>query len=220
MKPSHSLAPNLISIRLFFLVILFLGSSQIVNGQHSATQIEQKGPELKKLDTKDQLGGFCYAYSSSEYAIPSNGEAHSSNLAKAVPANFPSSGFYLMIDEGETITYSNLYLAHKLYLVNATNEKIELGAQDSRLSIIAEALDKDNQWISITHLESSWCGNSYHKITLGSGEYWEFAVPMLTGKYKTKLRYTLSMKDGKKIHSSPIDTAINLAQFTPERTHR
>ncbi len=220
MKPSHSFAHPLVSLRLFFLATLLFGSAQLAMAQNSVSQNDPEDAQLKKLDTKDQIDGFCYAYNSAEYAIPSHGEAHSSNIAKPIPDNFPSSGFYLMLNENELTNYSNTYLAHKLYLINSTEEKILLDAQDSRLSIIAEALDKDNQWTSITHLEPSWCGNSFHKVTLGNGEYWEFAVPVLTGKFKTKLRYTLLMKDGKKIHSSPIDAQINLSQFKPEPSRR
>jgi hypothetical protein len=61
-------------------------------------------------------------------------------------------------------------------MVNTTNDKVQFKAQDSRLYLVAEALNEKNEWVAITYLPSSWCGNSYHEITLDANEYWSFDI--------------------------------------------
>lgn len=175
--------------------------------------------ELDKLDSVDvdfQLRGHCYAFSSASHAKPSNGEAHSGNVAQPIDESFMAQGLYLAINEKELVKIDNRYLGHKLYLVNADDTATSFNAQDSRLNIIAEVLNEKGFWVPITYLPSSWCGNSYHTVVLGSGEYWSFDVPVFNGKVKTKLRYSLSDGDKQKIISNEIVADINSGQLNPK----
>ncbi len=174
---------------------------------------------LKKLDSLNvdfQLRGNCYAFSSKENAKESNGEAQSENIAKPNNGKFEKGLFGLYLSENELQKVFDNNIGHTLYLINTTNKKIDLSAQDSRLDIKTEVKSKAGLWTEITYLPSSWCGNSYHTITLGSDEYWEFTQPIFKGSYKTTLRYKLELENSS-IISNEIVAFINPEQLDKER---
>lgn len=167
---------------------------------------------LDSLNINFQLRGNCYAFSSKKYAKKSNGEAHSENIAKVNNGRFEPNLIGLFLSKNEFRKISKNNIGHTLYLINTTKNKLDFFAQDSRLKIVTEVKNKNGQWTNITYLPSSGCGNSYHKITLGSNEYWEFAQPIYKGNFTTKLRYKLTAKE--KIYvSNEIETSINLEQL-------
>jgi hypothetical protein len=175
-----------------------------------------KQSEIERLDSVNidfQFRGNCYAYSSAKNKIQSNGEAHSDNLPKKVDKSFQRQGFYLVINQNEFSKIDSSVLGCRLYLVNTTNSLIELDASDSRLYIVAEALNDKNEWTEISYLPSSTCGNSYHTVILDKDEYWSFDIPVFKGTTKTKLRYTLIISEDKKISSNEIVAYLNKGQF-------
>ncbi|MEO5645084.1 MAG: hypothetical protein ABIQ40_11355 [Bacteroidia bacterium] len=207
---------------LFCLSVWIIGCSVAINEYTVAvTELPQRKTkltqeEIKSLDSVDvhfHLRGGCYAYSSNKNAIASNGEAHSNNTAQAVDGTFPREGFYLIINRNELIKIDGGKLGCKLYLVNTSDSLVNLSASDSRLYIVAEALNEDNIWQPITYLQSSWCGNSYHTVALDTNEFWEFDIPVFKGELKTKVRYTLSLGNKGQIHSNEIVAFINRDQF-------
>ncbi len=177
----------------------------------SLTKTEIEGLDSANIDF--QFRGDCYAYSSAKYAEESNGEAHSDNLPKMVDKSFPRQGFYLVINQSELIKIDSAILGCKLYLVNTTDSLIKLDASDSRLYIIAEALNENKVWTPISYLPSSGCGNSFHSVALDKNEYWSFDIPIFKGSYKTKLRYTLTIDKNNKISSNEIVANLNMGQF-------
>jgi hypothetical protein len=212
------------NVHFFAALLLILSGCRSHSQEHKPSfqkiqrQSKPTGTVGKGLDSADihyQLRGHCYAYSSPSNAVPSNGEAHSDNTAQPVDPSFPHRGLYLEINEKELIKIGNNYLGCKLYLVNTSGAKVSFNAQDSRLDIIAEALNEKNEWVPVSYLPSSWCGNSYHTLTLDNNEYWSFAIPIFKGKVKTRLRYTLLEKDKPKISSNEIIAFLNKEQFDP-----
>ena len=179
------------------------------------TQKDIKGLDSVNIDF--QFRGDCYAYSSKKNAEESNGEAHSDNLPKKVDKFFPRSGFYLVINQNELSKIDTAVLGCKLYLVNATDSLIKLEASDSRLYIVAEALNEKNEWMPISYLPSSGCGNSYHTVMLDKDECWSFDIPVFNGTIKTKLRYTLTIDKDKKISSNEIVAFINKGQLDSKK---
>jgi len=171
---------------------------------------------LDSLNIETQLRGNCYAYSSDKNSEASNGEAHSDNLPQKVDKSFPRDGFYLVINQNELTVIDSSILGCKLYLVNTTDSKKELKASDSRLYIVAEALNDKKEWTPITYLPLSKCGNSYHTVVLDKDEYWTFDIPIFKGNFKTKLRYTLPIGNEKKIYSNEIIAYLNEGQFNNE----
>lgn len=189
--------------------------TEITGHSTSLTQAEIKG--LDSINIDFQFRGNCYAYSSPQNAEESNGEAHSDNLPKVVDQSFPKKGFYMVINEKEASRIDSTALGCKLYLVNTTDSLIKLPASDSRLYIVAEALDENNEWASISYLPSSGCGNSQHTVALDKNEYWVFDVPIFKGTIKTKLRYILTIDKDTKIRSNEVVTYLNKGQFDKER---
>ncbi len=174
---------------------------------------------LKNLDSLDidfQLRGNCYAFSSKKNAKKSNGEAHSKNIAKPNNGKFEKGLFGLYLNENELQKIYEKNIGHTLYLINTTSKNIDLSAQDSRIDIKTEVKSKVGLWTEITYLPSSWCGNSYHTITLGSDEYWEFVQPIFKGSFKTTLRYKLELEDST-IVSNEIVAFINPEQLDKDR---
>ena len=88
-----------------------------------------------------------------------------------------------------------------------------------------QALDKDNNWRDIEYLPDSWCGNSYHLLTLEPGAYWKFVIPNFDGEMRTKLRIQpqyIDRTDPKKdrlLYSNIIDGEINPAQLWNKRPY-
>jgi hypothetical protein len=176
--------------------------------------------EIKRLDSVNidfQFRGDCYAYSSNKNAEPSGGEAHSDNLPKKVNQSFPKNGLYLTINQNEFSRIDSTFLGYKLYLVNTTDSVVTLDASDSRLDVIAEALNSKNEWSPISYLPSSWCGNSYHTVKLDKDEYWSFDIPVFKGKIKTKMRYVLLLDKDNKIISNEVVVQLNSGQFDKEK---
>ena len=172
----------------------------------------QKSNLSDSLNIHEQFYSYFSAYSSAKNALPSNGESHSDNLPQTVNGRFAKNGFYLRI-EPDIVSVIDSQLSCKLYVINTSHSKVNLEAQDSRLNIIAEALDENNVWQAISYFVSSDCGNSYHKVVLDVDEYWSFDIPVFKGTFKTKLRYTLNMGKDSSIHSNEVDTRINKGQF-------
>ncbi len=176
--------------------------------------------EIKGLDSVNigfQFAGEFSGYSSDKNSEPSKGEAHSHNLPKMVNQYFPRNGLYLMINPNEFSRFSSTLLGCKLYLVNTTDSLATLGATDSRLDIVAEALNDKNEWEPISYLSTSFCGNSYHTVKLDKDEYWSFVIPVFKGTIKTKLRYVLLLDKYNKIISNEIVAYINRGQFNKEK---
>ena len=54
-------------------------------------------------------------------------------------------------------------------------------------------------------------------MILDKNEFWEFSIPVFKGKFKTKIRYTLTMGKMQKIYSNEIVAAINKDQLDEKK---
>ena len=161
------------------------------------------------------LRGYFYAKSSIEDTLAPGGFGGSDNDAQKIDRQFKhqQKSLSLIIDTTELSTLGDKILAYAIFLVNGSDSITKLNASDSRLPIIAEAL-LNGKWKAIEYLPSSWCGNSYHRLYLKSGEYWRFWGPVYTGNYQTKMRYRLTLPDSGFLYSNEIVVSINKSQFT------
>jgi hypothetical protein len=102
-------------------------------------------------------------------------------------------------------------------LANRTDKVIAFAACDSRLYLVQEALTDFGQWRAVEQFPHTFCGNSYHRVFLEPGEYWElYALPQ-PGTFKTKLRYRLEpggeqgiAKGGEAIYSNEFEGSIRV----------
>ena len=109
------------------------------------------------------------------------------------------------------------YFKHRgfaLRLVNRTSETVPFAACDSMLTLVREALDGGGVWREVETPPQSICGNSFHRVFLGRGQYWEFPAREYAGATKTKVRFRLDPGDGRAvIYSNEFDGQLSAAQF-------
>lgn len=170
--------------------------------------------------------GYFYA---SSYADESDlgGFGGSNNKSNEITAEIKSTENQLSVyvDIQKQEKFYDVSNGLGVYVLNASKEPVKFNAQDSRLYMKVQALDEDGKWKDIEYLPSSWCGNSYHVLTLNANTYWKFVMPVYEGDYKTHLRVELKYIDPmddspnrweKKeitIYSNEFEGSINLAQF-------
>ncbi len=161
-------------------------------------------------------GDFYAASQSSEQFDGHGGWGGSSNYAKKIGVNssFETGKIQLKVDSAIQKNKKN-YHGFALMLANTTQDTLVLEAQDSRIYMYLQAKDSSDTWRDIMYLPSSWCGNSYHKVFLAPGEYWDFTVPAMEGDIHTKLRVALKTQSSgaPEFTSNEFEGGINPAQF-------
>ena len=179
------------------------------------------GQTKKDLNIDFMLRGHIYAQSSMEDSTALGGFGGSDNSPKKMndSLNFTETGLFLIIDTSKTTTFNNKFNGYKLYIGNKSDTIVQLDASDSRLYVIAEIYYQD-KWQAIEYLPSSWCGNSYHNVSLKQNQYWTFDIPKFSGKINTKLRYRLMVSKDKFIYSNEILTSINNGQLENKEGHK
>jgi hypothetical protein len=178
------------------------------------------GQFTRDLNIKFMLRGHMYAASSESDSMAMGGFARSDNYPKKITdSSFnKETGLFLKIDVSKTCTIADKFNGYYFYVGNKTDSVVELRASDSRLSIVAEAL-VDSLWQPIEYLPRSFCGMSYHSVSLGQNEYWEFQIPKFKGKVKSKVRYKLRLSSGVYIYSNEIAASINRKQLIQKQGH-
>ncbi|RMG17575.1 MAG: hypothetical protein D6731_03935 [Planctomycetota bacterium] len=171
------------------------------------------------FESRVMLRGYCLAYSG-DPKLPGNGYYKSENTPKKLKtARWKD---LRLVPEPEVVTDFRGQLGMRLLLVNGSSQEHVFEASDSRLSLIQEALTEDG-WKPLEYLPQSWCGNSYHSVSLAPGEYWEFAVPRYTGPRKALIRFRLS--DISSLHggvlvSEPYEGGYFPSQLSEKEGHR
>jgi len=179
-------------------------------------------PGIKnKVSVKFMLRGYCYAGSRMKDDKALGGFGRSDNLPKKIMSHgAKSSGSCYLLAQPTVETTFGGNKGMRLALVNGTKDVIVFNASDSRLSIIQEAKDESGNWRPIEYLPSSWCGNSYHRVFLGPGEYWTFPAPRYEGTFKTTLRFRLGHPRAKStLFSNEFEGSINPEQFTVQQPY-
>lgn len=178
---------------------------------------------LKLLNIDYMLRGYFRAYST-----PSPAEKERRNIwgvSDNIPHRIDSRHFLpdslaVTIDIAQTDTFSVEYQGYRLYVSNTTADTIVFSAQDSRLYMKLQAKNQAGEWKYIEYLPSSTCGNSYHTVELEPGAYWQVAVPVYQGVWKTNIRAELSYPDKndsqnyKTVYSNIITGSVNPGQFS------
>lgn len=174
--------------------------------------------ELKEINVNHMIRGYCFAGSRTDTKAP-GGFGSSDNAPQKLGGRTDGTNgaISLVALPQESATFGKSYRGFRLLLVNRTKSEAAFRASDSRLSIIQEARDEKGEWRPIEYLPSSWCGNSYHKVFLPAGKFWEFAAPAYTGSFKTRLRFVLQGETP--IYSNEFEGRINPAQFTQKQGH-
>ncbi len=106
-----------------------------------------------------------------------------------------------------------------VYIANPTSKTRVLEVQDSRLIMIAEALDENYEWKPIEYHIFSWCGNSYADVKIEGESFVMTDVYNYKGNFKTRMRLKLKNEE-EIIYSKPIVAFINEGQFDKPKNLR
>ena len=167
-----------------------------------------------------------YFYANSDKTEGLGGWGKSDNYAKdIIPKEIADKAslkdsIVMWIDTENVVPLAKRYKGRYVFVSNVSDREIELDAQDSRLYAKMQALNQEGKWQDIEYLPSSWCGNSYHTITLKPNHTWKFLTPIYKGTFKTQLRLALIIKNNYRdenkstiLYSKPVNGSINLSQF-------
>ncbi|MBX7154080.1 MAG: WG repeat-containing protein [Bacteriodetes bacterium] len=172
-----------------------------INGKIVWQEITNESKELSNLNIDYMNRGHFYAYSLPKENVQSGGWAESQNIPKKMysSSDFIENSVSVVVKPATSNTFSTPYNVLAVCVANNTKSNIQFNAQDSRLYMKVQALinndDNKDTWVDIEYLPSSWCGNSYHTLTLEPRYYWTFTTPIYDGDYKTRLRIELKYID-------------------------
>jgi hypothetical protein len=182
--------------------------------------------ELPALDTDIMLRGYFYAYSSS--SKNGNGWYESHNTPRSLDSisGYKKGTSGIVLNHSGKKIFKNQNQGIEVIIYNSSDTDLICNASDSRLYMKVQAKNKAGKWCDIEYLPSSWCGNSYHTVSLKPKEYWSFVAPVYTGSYKIKLRIELAEvntndkdRTGKTLYSEEFEGSINPAQFWNREGH-
>ncbi len=108
------------------------------------------------------------------------------------------------------------YFKHRgiaLRVINRTGKVASFRACDSCLFLVREASD-EGRWREIESAPKAICGNSFHRVSLGANQYWEFPARLYRGPIKTKIRFRLDRGDAEPpIYSNEFEGDVVAVQF-------
>lgn len=176
-------------------------------------------PEIARVNVHGQTLACCRVGSRHDPdAI--GGYAGSSNFPRSVEGLvFGREGELALValPEEETVPFEGRYLGMPLLLVNRTGEELSYPALDSTLFLVLEGLDQEGRWRPVESTPETICGNSFHRVFLPAGQYWEIVVPVYEGSFRTMLRYHLREGD---VVSNVFEGTVNPEQFDPRTRGR
>lgn len=189
-------------------------------------QKEKKSDSLVCLNIDYMMRSYFFAYSKS-HKNDLGGYWQSDNQPNAIVDmdGLEVNKLNLFVNRNLNCPFDENYNGLKVLIANTTANNIFFRAQDSRLHMNVMALDINNNWRDIEYIPNSWCGNSYHTLTLEPNNYWSFVTPIYKGSFKTKLKIKLEYLDpndttsstiSKKkfiIYSNEYEGSINPGQF-------
>ena len=140
------------------------------------------------------------------------------NLPVPIPSAMRADrGLRLLVETNSDGTWST-YQARTVRLFNARKGPAQFEAQDSVLDLVHEAKDAKGEWRAIEYTPQSWCGNSFHELTLPAHSMWTWKAPVYAGSFKTTLRLRLESASGP-IYSNTFEGSVNPEQFAEKQGH-
>jgi hypothetical protein len=142
------------------------------------------------------------------------GYGESDNGPTAAPRVAHTGGLYLHIDRDAAVRWRG-HAGVRVRLVNGGAEIATLRAQDSRIDLVQQ-VRVDAAWRDLEHLPKSWCGNSFHTVSLPAGAAWVLDLPRYAGPIDADLRVVLR-HDGLEVASAPFRGGVTAGQLAGER---
>lgn len=104
-----------------------------------------------------------------------------------------------------------------LRLVNGSSVPVWFRAADSDIQAMLEAKTSRGKWAPIEFHWLYTCGNSYHRVQLPTGHQWSFRIPVTSGSFKTKVRWSY-VDEKRSLRSNEIDVTIPKERFELDPT--
>jgi len=147
------------------------------------------------VDIPFMARGYFFASSELDHGLGGNGTFDNAPRPNTLLADVPGarSGLYVAVLPDSVAPFEQKFDGVRVVVVNDSLMPVPFQAQDS------------------------WCGNSYHTLTLPAGRHWEFTAPHYTGTYATKLRVKVVAGDHQHeqvLYSNEFAGRINPTQFT------
>jgi hypothetical protein len=183
-------------------------------------ELKPLSPDATPVDSRTQLSGIYPAGSwiKDRDALGGFGECNNYpwNLAGQQWGSDGAVSLVAFLDE--PVAYFN-HRGFALRVVNRTDDTVALSACDSRLFLVREAQDASGAWREMEEPPQTMCGNSYHRVFLGPGQYWQFPAREYAGPTKTKMRFRLE-PGGKEpvIYSNEFEGQMGVGQFVKPGT--
>jgi len=177
---------------------------------------------LKRLNIDYMYRGYFTASSSPGVKSISGygGWGSSGNIPqKNAKLAFLQGRLAVIIDTTRVDTFQQAFSGFTLFVSNNTSNTVVFNAQNSRLYMTLQAKNNEGLWQDIEYLPSSWCGNSYHDVSLKPKTHWRFVIPAYEGAIATKIRARLKYVDNNnkekelEVYSNEINGSINPGQF-------
>jgi hypothetical protein len=179
---------------------------------------EQDAPSAVNFVSAEHMNrGYCHAGSSLDDPNAIGGYGKPQNAPRKVGSRSNGRGLYILAQPTVVSPYAGSS-GMRVTLVNQTDDLLAFAACDSRLAIVQEAQAANGIWKPVDELPKTHCGNSYHRVFLPPNRFWAFPAPRYAGTIPTKLRFSMQLADGSRLHSNVFDGSINQGQFTAART--
>jgi hypothetical protein len=214
---------------LSLVIVVASGCASQAELLHPDSLVDQTGsPTSRKYDhpvhVDHMLRGYFYAGSDTSEGL--GGNATSDNMPRPLSALNESSGLaaglHVLALFDQDRPFDRRFDGFRVIVANTTSSGLVFEAQDSRLAIVHEAIDESGKWAPIEYLPQSWCGNSYHQLTLPAHSYWEFTAPHYDGEFTTRLRIRVAVRDDdheRLVYSNEFAGSIHKTQFTTKQGH-
>ncbi len=166
--------------------------------------------KAKKLDVHYQLRSY---FSAGGESTGLGGHAvNEGNTPTPLKGKTKAVGIRVVVSPPDATLRWSTFEARQIQIINTTRKSMMFDAQDSLLDIVHEALDSSGVWKQIEYMPSSWCGNSYHTLSLPAKSKWSFVAPVYTGDTSVKMRVRVVTPSGI-VRSKVFDGFINTEQF-------
>lgn len=114
----------------------------------------------------------------------------------------------LFVVPGPPVPWNDQYMGRKVRVYNNTGETRVIPTIDYMLYAIPEAMDSEGRWRALEDYRNGFCNFSYFGVNLEPRHFWEFAVPIYSGSFNTKIRYVLSLGGDKVVYSEEFDGSV------------
>ncbi|MBS9462326.1 hypothetical protein KIM67_07885 [Flagellimonas sp. 389] len=182
------------------------------------------------LDVNYKLRGYFYVGTSQIDSTALGGFYEAINIPKKIDSKIntfsKNRAFQIIAKVDSIVEYAKNVSGFKVFIINTSNSKVELPAQDSRIYLKRQVFH-EGKWQDIEYLPNSWCGNSYHNVIIMPNEYWDLQAPCLKGKTTAKFRFKLQVDDAfssssskdSNIYSNEFFGSFNKSQLEKEQGH-